>query len=162
MGRKGTISGPYRPTVLVRKDASRTAADNRLDRNDQPFVHDLARLRIGIVWDVGSFVDGASDAVSSEFANDRESRLAHFAFYHSPDLKHAEPGPRDQHGLVERPLRTDNQPLRLRADAADWHRDRGVGHVAVFLQSDIEFDEVPFPQLALARDPVHRFIVQAD
>jgi hypothetical protein len=50
----------------------------------------------------------------------------------------------------------------LRRDAADRHRDRGVGVEAVELGGDVELHELARAQSPGARDAVHRLVVDAD
>src|SRR6201986_2656552 len=89
---EGLVAGAEGPAVLGGEDRSRAGGDDGFDGDDQTFIHNLAGARVGIVGNMGLLVDGTSDAVSAEFADDREAGFANLALDNLPDFEDTETG----------------------------------------------------------------------
>ena len=162
MCRSPAVGGAYGPTIAGNNGASRSGGNNRLNRDHQAFGQNLAGFGIGVVGHAGLFVDGAANAVSTQIANHGETAAPHFAFDHATNLEYPESGAGHQHGFGKGPLGTRNQEPALRGNFAHRNSLGGVGHETIFLDGDVELDQVSGFDLALSGNTMHRFVVQAD
>jgi hypothetical protein len=97
-----------------------------------------------------------------KIANHREAAAPHFAFDRAANLEHTEAGARHHHSFGKGLLSTSDQAPIFFGNFADSNRLGGVGHESVFLNRDVELDQVAGLNCAVARNTVHGFIVQAD
>ena len=87
-------------------------------------------------------MDGAANAVSAQIANHGEAAAPHFAFDHAANLEYPESGAGHQHGFGKRALGTRNQEPAFRGNLAYRNGLGGVGHESIFLNGDVELDQV--------------------
>src|ERR1700677_2858781 len=71
--RERVVAGPHSPPVFVGKHSSGTRGDDRFNGNDEAIVHNLPGRGVWVVGHVRRLMDGATDAVSPQFADDGEA-----------------------------------------------------------------------------------------
>src|ERR1700729_4164141 len=107
-------------------------------------------------------MDRASDAVPSQITNHGESIAPHLALNHSSNLRNPKSGPRHQHSFRKSPLRACHQALALFRYFAHRNGYRGIRHESIFLDGNIEFDQIAWFEHAFAWNSMNSFIVEAD
>ena len=117
---------------------------------------------IGVIGDARLFVNGATDAVAAEFADDVEAAAAHFAFDGAADVFGAVAGTGCGESLTEGAFGAVGELAGFFLHRRYLDSDGRVGVIAVFHGSEVELDKVAGLDRAQARDAVDDFVVDAD
>ena len=104
----------------------------------------------------------AADAVAAKFRNDAESAAPDFALHRSSDILCAIAGARCLQALAKGFFGAARQFVGTGGGWRDFDGDGGVGVVAVFFGSEVEFYEVTGTNSPAAGNSVNNFVVQAD
>src|SRR6202008_3287352 len=106
-----SIGGSHGPAILGQQRPARTRCDDGLYGDYEALGEDVPGVRVGIVRNARLFVDGASNPISAQFPDYRESVAAHFPLDTPPDFRDAKTRPGNQHRLFERPAGANHQSL---------------------------------------------------
>jgi len=159
---KAAVGGANGPAIAIQGDAAGGGRDDGLDGDDKAFGEEMAGFGGGVVRDAGLLVNGATNAVAAEFADDLETAPTDFAFYGAADVFGAIAGAGGDEGLAKSALGAVSQFTGFFSRGRDLDGDGGVRVVAIFYGGEIELDEVAGLNGAWARDSVDDFVVDAD
>jgi len=107
-------------------------------------------------------VHGGADAVADVLPHHREARGTDDPFARGTDVAQPSLGPDLLDRGVEGGTGHRDEPLRRLVDAADGHRDRGVGVPALDDRTAVDRHDVALGEHAVTRDPVHDHLVGRD
>src|SRR5262245_45591384 len=133
--------------------------DHWFDRQRHARLEPGRSSRQAEVRDLRVLVHLPPDAMADELADHRETRVLDVALDGRGDVAQVASRTRLVDADVKRLLGDLEQPPRLGRDLADPDRDADVGPETFEHKAEVEADQVPVSDLAVARDAVDRLVV---
>src|ERR1035437_2061365 len=104
----------------------------------------------------------AANSMSGQLANYGEAAAPHLALHGASNFPNSKTGSRHQHGVGEGSLRAGDEIPPLLRHVTDGDGDSCIRHESIFLDSDIELDQITWLQSTSAGNAVDSFIVETD
>lgn len=154
------ILGHDRPAIGQFPDVGFAGIDHGFDREDHAFLKLKPTTRFAIVQDLRIFMEVLSDAVATEFSNNRIPVFVGMSLYGMTDITQGGTGSDDVNAFPQAFERDFAEALGKGGDIADREHAAGVA-VPPFLgdHRDVQIDDIAFLELFVTGDAMTDLVI---